>query len=47
MRGPLENMSQVYSWGLTLAKAYEPAVNGLSRYNLRSPGWQRRGAGLV
>lgn len=35
MSGPLENMSQTYFAGLDrIAKAYEPTVKGLSRYNL-------------
>ena len=45
MSGPLENMSQVYFAGIDrLAKAYEPAVNGLSRYNLEIAGLAARRA---
>ena len=45
MCGPLENMSQTYFAGIDrIAKAYEPAVNGLSRYNLEVAGLAARRA---
>jgi hypothetical protein len=43
--GPLENMSQAYFAGIDrMAKAYEPVVNGLSRYNLEITGLAARRA---
>ena len=45
MSGPLETMSQTYFAGLDrIAKTYEPAVNGLSRYNLEIAGLAARRA---
>ena len=45
MSGPLETMSQAYFAGIDrMAKAYEPAVNGLSRYNLELAGLAARRA---
>lgn len=45
MCGPLENMSQAYFAGMDrIAKTYEPALNGLSRYNLELAGLAARRA---
>jgi Phasin protein len=45
MCGPLENMSQAYFAGIDrMAKTYEPALNGLSRYNLELAGLAARRA---
>jgi hypothetical protein len=45
MCGPLENMSQAYFAGMDrIVKTYEPALNGLSRYNLELAGLAARRA---
>lgn len=45
MCGPLETISQTYFAGIDrIAKAYEPAVNGLNRYNLEVAGLAARRA---
>ena len=45
MCGPLENMSQAYFAGMDrVVKTYEPAMNGLSRYNLELAGLAARRA---
>jgi hypothetical protein len=43
MCGPLETMSQAYFAGIDrMAKTYEPALNGISRYNLELAGLAAR-----